>query len=77
VEIVTLKRNGGIPLKNDEKANARDSRVSGDADTAHATPLSVIVLALCFLSFGIFLVSSDAVRFVLAETARLVSKFSS
>ena len=72
---MTLKRNGGIPLKSDEKANARDRRVGGDALAAHATSLSGIVLSLCFLSFGMFLVSSDAVRFVLSETARLVSKF--
>jgi len=72
---VTRKRTGGIPLKSAEKENVRDSRVSNDADTAHATPLSGVMLALCFLSFGAFLFSSDAVRFVLAETARLVSKF--
>ena len=51
--------------------------VDKEVGTARATPLSGVVLALSILSFGVFLASSDAVRFVLAEIARLFGKFSS
>lgn len=60
-----------------ESGNSCKGSVDRDAGDAQATPLSGVVLALSFLSFGIFLVSSDAVRFVLSEIARLFGKFSS
>jgi hypothetical protein len=60
-----------------ESRDSCEGSVDRDAGTAQATPLSGVVLALSLLSFGIFLASSDAVRFVLAEIARLFGKFSS
>ncbi len=64
-----------VPSKSGEKGNALDRRPNRGADVAHASPYSGIVLALCFLSFAAYLFCSAAVRFVLAEIARLIGKF--
>lgn len=53
----------------------REGSVVQCADGARATPLSGLVLALSVASFAIYLASSEAVRFVLAEIVRLFGKF--